>query len=61
MLLILRTVIVWKEFQQAYTLKGHTAAVWAVLALENDLILTGTNNACLTEIDSMFLADIVQR
>lgn len=31
----------WKEFQQAYVLEGHTASVWAVLAIEDDLILTG--------------------
>lgn len=33
--------IVWKEFQQAHVLEGHTASVWAVLAIEDDLILTG--------------------
>lgn len=31
----------WKEFQQSYVLEGHTASVWAVLAIEDDLILTG--------------------
>lgn len=41
MSLSLRKVIVWKNFEQAYTLEGHTAAVWAVLAIEDDLILTG--------------------
>lgn len=34
-------MIVWKNFEQAYTLEGHTAAVWAVLAIEDDLIVTG--------------------
>lgn len=33
--------IVWKDFQQAHVLEGHTASVWAVLAIEDDLILTG--------------------
>lgn len=36
-----RKVIVWKDFQQSYVLEGHQAAVWAVLAVEDDLILTG--------------------
>lgn len=31
----------WKDFQQSYVLEGHQAAVWAVLAVEDDLILTG--------------------
>lgn len=36
-----RKVIVWKDFQQAYTLEGHSAAVWAVLAVDDDTIITG--------------------
>jgi hypothetical protein len=32
---------VWKDFQKSYVLEGHTAAVWAVLAVDDDLILTG--------------------
>jgi phospholipase A-2-activating protein len=35
---------VWKDWQLAYTLKGHEQSVWAVLALdepEDDLVLTG--------------------
>ncbi|KAI8048595.1 PLAA family ubiquitin binding-domain-containing protein [Gilbertella persicaria] len=34
--------IVWKEFQQAYVLEGHTAAVWAILAIDDSLILTAS-------------------
>ncbi|ORX61512.1 PFU-domain-containing protein [Hesseltinella vesiculosa] len=36
------TAIVWKNYQQAYSLTGHTQTVWAVLPLEDDLILTGS-------------------
>ena len=33
----------WKNFQLAYTLKGHEQSVWAVLAIEgdDDVVLTG--------------------
>jgi hypothetical protein len=34
--------IVWKDFKQAHVLEGHTAPVWAVLAVDDELILTGT-------------------
>lgn len=37
-----RKVIVWKEFQKAYSLEGHGAAVWAVLPLDDDTILTAS-------------------
>lgn len=37
-----RKVIVWKEFQKAYSLEGHEAAVWAVLPLNDDTILTAS-------------------
>ncbi|GAA5978453.1 hypothetical protein JCM10908_004359 [Rhodotorula pacifica] len=39
-----KTAKVWKNWQLAYTLKGHEQSVWAVLALdgpEDDLVLTG--------------------
>ncbi|GAA5938439.1 hypothetical protein JCM3775_000892 [Rhodotorula graminis] len=43
-----KTAKVWKDWQLAYTLKGHEQSVWAVLALESDgsadqedLVLTG--------------------
>ncbi|BGO89650.1 hypothetical protein NBRC10512_001497 [Rhodotorula toruloides] len=39
-----KTARVWKDWQLAYTLKGHEQSVWAVLALdepEDDLVLTG--------------------
>lgn len=39
-----RKAIVWKDFKQAYVLEGHTAAIWAVLAIDDELILTG--NMC---------------
>ncbi|KPV75934.1 uncharacterized protein RHOBADRAFT_13968, partial [Rhodotorula graminis WP1] len=31
-----KTAKVWKDWQLAYTLKGHEQSVWAVLALESD-------------------------
>ncbi|KAG0186538.1 hypothetical protein DFQ28_007637 [Apophysomyces sp. BC1034] len=34
--------IIWKNYQKAYVLEGHTAAVWSVLAIEDDLILTAS-------------------
>ncbi|GAA6016549.1 hypothetical protein JCM10207_002836 [Rhodosporidiobolus poonsookiae] len=38
-----KTAKVWKDWQLAYTLKGHEQSVWAVLALDGDedLVLTG--------------------
>jgi hypothetical protein len=36
------TAIVWKNFQQAYVLRGHEEAVWSVLPVKEDVILTGT-------------------
>lgn len=39
---LLRKVIVWKEFQKAYVLEGHEAAVWAVLPVDDDTILTAS-------------------
>jgi hypothetical protein len=38
------TARVWKDWECAYTLKGHDRAVWAVLALDNDEYLTGNAN-----------------
>jgi phospholipase A-2-activating protein len=37
------TARVWKGWECVYTLTGHDRAVWAVLALDNDEYLTGTN------------------
>ncbi|CAG8450554.1 5304_t:CDS:2 [Acaulospora morrowiae] len=36
-----KTAKIWKNWQESYTLTGHSHAVWAVLAIEDDLILTG--------------------
>jgi phospholipase A-2-activating protein len=36
------TAIVWKNFQKAYVLQGHEEAVWSVLPVKQDVILTGT-------------------
>lgn len=36
-----RTARVWKNFQFAYELVGHTQSVWAVVAIEPDQFLTG--------------------
>jgi hypothetical protein len=35
-----RTAKVWKDWQTAYTLTGHTQSVWAVLGIR-EYILTG--------------------
>jgi len=35
------TARVWKNWECAYTLKGHERAVWAVLSLGDDEYLTG--------------------
>jgi hypothetical protein len=39
-----RMAIVWKNFQQTYVLKGHEAAVWSVLSIDNERILTGQSS-----------------
>lgn len=36
-----RTARVWKNWECVAILAGHTQAVWAVLALTDDLVLTG--------------------
>jgi phospholipase A-2-activating protein len=36
-----RTTKIWKNWQEACTLEGHSHAVWAVLAVDDDLIFTG--------------------
>ncbi|CAI2193170.1 1527_t:CDS:10, partial [Funneliformis geosporum] len=37
-----KTAKIWKNWQEACTLKGHSHAVWAVLAVDDDLIFTGS-------------------
>jgi hypothetical protein len=37
-----RTAKVWKNFELAYDLKGHGQSVWAVVAIDEDRFLTGT-------------------
>lgn len=36
-----RTARVWRSWECVAILAGHTQAVWAVLALTDDLVLTG--------------------
>lgn len=36
-----RTARIWKDWECVAILAGHTQAVWAVLALTDDLVLTG--------------------
>lgn len=36
-----RTARVWRNWECVAILSGHTQAVWAVLALTEDLVLTG--------------------
>lgn len=36
-----RTARVWKNFNSVYELKGHTQAVWAVVAIDDEQFLTG--------------------
>jgi len=38
-----RTAIVWKNWEKQYTLEGHQAAVWAVLAISENEFITGNN------------------
>jgi hypothetical protein len=38
-----RTARVWKNFNSTYELRGHTQAVWAVVAIDDDQFLTGTD------------------
>ncbi|KAF5388995.1 hypothetical protein D9757_005125 [Collybiopsis confluens] len=37
-----RTAKVWKNFNLAYELKGHEQSVWAVLAVDEEQVLTGS-------------------
>ena len=41
-----RSAKVWKDFQLAYDLKGHSYAVWAVLAVDEEQFLTGACHTC---------------
>ncbi|KAK6504908.1 hypothetical protein TWF481_006842 [Arthrobotrys musiformis] len=36
-----KTAIVWKNWEKKYVLEGHTAAVWAVLAISDTEFITG--------------------
>jgi len=36
-----RTAKVWRNFSLAYELRGHEQAVWAVLAIDEEQVLTG--------------------
>lgn len=36
-----KTAIVWKNWEKKYVLEGHTAAVWAVLAVSDTEFITG--------------------
>lgn len=40
-----RTAKIWKKFECVYDLIGHSASVWAVLALEDDQYLTGMSHS----------------
>ena len=42
-----RTAKVWKDFQLLHDLKGHQQSVWAVLAIDEELILTGITKKAL--------------
>lgn len=50
-----RTAIVWKNFQQAYVLKGHEAAVWSVLSADEEVVLTGERRKTLTDVNENFI------
>ena len=39
--MIVRTVIIWKDFKKVLTIEGHEQAVWAVKFVGEDRILTG--------------------
>lgn len=39
-----RTAKIWKSWKEAYTLSGHSQAVWAVLAVNDNLVFTGNYN-----------------
>jgi WD40 repeat protein len=39
-----RTARIWKNWECIAILAGHTQAVWAVLALTDDLVLTGEHS-----------------
>ncbi|EEB86705.1 hypothetical protein MPER_16240, partial [Moniliophthora perniciosa FA553] len=42
LLQVSRTAKVWKNFNLAYELKGHEQSVWAVLAIDDKQVLTGS-------------------
>jgi hypothetical protein len=39
-----RTAKIWKNWQCQRTLTGHAAAIWDVLFIDKDYILTGRNS-----------------
>ena len=45
-----RTAKVWRDWKCIYTLEGHAAAVWAVLALPNDEVITGNQKKMLLRV-----------
>ena len=50
-----RTARVWRNFQLAYELKGHQQSVWAVLAIEEQHVLTGTVDYFFQPLDEELL------
>ena len=46
-----KTAKVWKNWQCVATLKGHLQAVWAVLGVKEDLVLTGKHPLCSGEVE----------
>lgn len=38
-----KTARIWKDWNEVAVLKGHLQAVWAVLAVDEDRVLTGEN------------------
>lgn len=51
-----RTARVWKNFNSVYELKGHTQAVWAVVAIDDEQFLTGISGYAMlcSTIDALY-------
>ncbi|CAG8635707.1 7248_t:CDS:10, partial [Paraglomus occultum] len=46
-----KTSKLWRNQQLVYTLKGHEAAVWAVLAISDQIIITGSADKTIVRWD----------
>jgi len=43
-IIFISTSKIWKNWSCQYTLKGHTLAIWSVLGLSDNKVLTGIKN-----------------